>query len=82
MVSYYPIFQEKCVEFTDKFLRYFIVDHRQLIMADQTFTNLEELKEPIKRFFNDIKILMTANYRHTFQRIWEICAYMYHNPGY
>jgi len=40
MVSYYQIFEEKCIEFTDKFLRYFIVEYQQIIMGDQTFNNL------------------------------------------
>jgi hypothetical protein len=67
MTTYYAVFQEKCMEFTDKFLTYFIAtDYRQIIMADQTFRSLEDLKDPLKRFFRDIKIVMTASYMHTF----------------
>jgi len=40
------------------------------------------MKEPIKRFFSDIKIIMTASYKHAFQRIWEICEHVYHHSGY
>lgn len=80
MQHYIPSFHQKCAEFTQLFLAYFVGEQHHTLFPDHPPSSIQDYNEPLRKFFSDILLIATADYRSTVDSLLQLARLVYSDP--
>jgi hypothetical protein len=81
MDSYISSFQQKCAQFTQVFIAYFVGEQQHTLFGEQPPSKIEDYREPLRKFFRDVLVIGSANYQTTLECLLQVCNLVYSDPA-